>query len=245
MTSGKESYQDGPSTLPISDDGWWARERAQMINGRVAELSRPGDRLLDVGCGRGSMLADPRLADRVVVRMDSHMWDEWDGSDGFFVCASATALPFRSNAFDLVGSFDLIEHLDDDVGALREQRRVVRDSGMVVIAVPSDQRLWSALDDAVGHRRRYDRKTLIRSASAAGLQTDRTTAFFSFLWLPALAIRRSRLRSTEPGNSESIAARFLRTVISVLAAAERWAVRRFRIPMGTSMWAECRPNRRQ
>jgi SAM-dependent methyltransferase len=232
--------QDGPSTMPSNESGWWEEERARFIRERVAELA-PGHAVVaDVGCGRGRLLADPALDGRRVVNIDSHIWDEWRGRDDvLFVCASADALPFRDEAFDLVGSFDVLEHLPDDRASLIEQRRVTRSGGSIVAAVPADPRLWSGHDVAVGHFRRYDETSLADLASRSGLEVARTTYFFSYLWLPAFATRRRAARA-EPGARGGVVGAMIRRAVGLVSTAERAVLRRWRMPFGTSLWAECR-----
>ena len=67
-----------------------------------------------------------------------------------------TALPFADSAFDLVCALDIIEHVDDDDGALSEVSRVARDGAAVVISLPLHPSRWTSFDDFVGHKRRYE-----------------------------------------------------------------------------------------
>jgi SAM-dependent methyltransferase len=229
---------DGPSTMPSSESGWWEEERAKLVAERITDLVGHSAVIADVGCGRGTMLREPTFDEHVVVRVDSHLWDEWRERPGPYVCAAAHALPFRDGTFDVVGSFDVLEHLADDEAALREQRRVTRAGGHVVAAVPADRRLWSAHDEAVGHHRRYDRAGLRALADRCGLIPTRLSAFYSFLWLPAYALRNRAARTAEPGNDDTVSGRLVRHVIGALSRLERLVIRRVRLPVGTSLWAE-------
>ena len=177
---------------------------------------------------------------RTVVKVDSHDWADWSGQPGLHVCAAANALPFRQGAFDLVASFDVLEHLEDDRSGLGEQVRVTRLAGTVVFTVPADPRLWSHHDDAVGHKRRYRRAGRRNLTTVAGLDAIRVTHFFSFLWLPALLTRRSRLRTSKPGNARSPMQRSTRGAIALIAWAERTLLRRVNLPFGTSILFEGR-----
>lgn len=58
--------------------------------------------------------------------------------------------------FDLVCAFEVLEHVEDDLGALREWRRHIRDGGWLLLSMPAHQRRFSAHDRVVGHYRRYD-----------------------------------------------------------------------------------------
>ncbi len=72
-----------------------------------------------------------------------------------------SALPFADGAFDLVCALDIIEHVDDDTAALRELSRVTRRGGTLVISAPLHPSRWTAFDDFVGHKRRYEPPELI------------------------------------------------------------------------------------
>lgn len=236
--AGPERF-DGPATMPVDEAGWWVRERARWIRSRVAQASRRGERLVDVGCGHGAMFDVDALRDRMVVCVDSHRWDEWVPRTGVhYVVAAADALPFRDGAFDLVGSFDVLEHLPNDRRALREQARIVRTGGRVVTAVPADPRLWSIHDERVGHHRRYTGRTYGVLADHAGLTVGRATHFFSFLWLPALLTRRRAVRTQQPGSGDGLLSKLVERAVGVCCAAERRLLGRFDLPVGTSLWFE-------
>ena len=234
------SRQDGPSTMASQEEGWWEAERASFIRERVRGMARPGSLVADIGCGRGRLLGDADLGG-TVVNVDSHLWETWKVEPPvLFVSASATALPFRDGAFDIVGSFDVLEHVPDDRAALAEQRRILAERGHLVGAVPADRRLWSAHDEAVGHLRRYDTASIGELTSSAGLRVRRDTHFFAFLWLPAL-LTRTRPRRTEPGNGKGAVSRIMRRSVALVSAFERWVLRHRSIPIGTSVWFECDP----
>ena len=228
----------GPQTMPTDESGWWETERAAFIRSRIVDLTTSGDRIVDVGCGRGTMLDDSSLADRQCIGVDGHIWPEWRSSSRLFLCAAADALPFRDGAFDLVGSFDVLEHLDDDDAGIIEQRRILRRHGHMVTAVPADPRLWSAHDDAVGHKRRYTRASFLTLATRCGLTPQGSSYFFSFLWLPARLLRGSKLRRDEHGATTGVLGRLVRKAIGALCAAERWFIARRPLAFGSSLWIE-------
>jgi SAM-dependent methyltransferase len=98
-------------------------------------------------------------------------------------------MPFPDDSFDLAVSLDVIEHLQDDLGALRELRRTVAPGGALLIMVPAYQWLWSGHDEINHHHRRYTRRSLQRVAERAGWRQLRTTYFNSLLLPVAIALR--------------------------------------------------------
>jgi SAM-dependent methyltransferase len=74
---------------------------------------------------------------------------------------SIAALPFAGGIFDLVCAVDIVEHVDDEDGALSELSRVCKAGGALLIAVPLHPSRWTAFDDFVGHCRRYEPQRLL------------------------------------------------------------------------------------
>ena len=109
-------------------------------------------------------------------------------------------MPLADGSVDVVVSTDVVEHLDDDVSALREMRRVLKPGGHAVITVPAYQFLWSEHDEALMHKRRYTRTLLKERAKAAGLEVERITYSTSLLFPLALTrlLKRKKPASAQP-----------------------------------------------
>ncbi len=88
-----------------------------------------------------------------------------------------TALPFVNAAFDLVCAFDIVEHVEDDTAALDEISRVAKPGAAVLISVPLHPERWTAFDDFVGHRRRYEPERLGGMLERHGLRIERSAVF--------------------------------------------------------------------
>lgn len=91
--------------------------------------------------------------------------------------AMATALPFADRAFDLVCALDIVEHVEDDAAALGELARVAKPGAPVLISVPLHADRWTAFDDFVGHRRRYEPRVLASTLALHGLYIERSAVF--------------------------------------------------------------------
>src|SRR5260370_41254151 len=103
-----------------------------------------------------------------------------------FAYGTAEAIPFADATFDLVTAFDVLEHLDDDVRALREMARVARPGGLIAVTVPAYQWMWGRQDEVSHHRRRYTGRSLKQGITAAALNPRRRTAFHTVPF-PAIA----------------------------------------------------------
>jgi SAM-dependent methyltransferase len=97
------------------------------------------------------------------------------------VLAEGSAPPF-SRSFDLVGLFDVVEHVEDDAGLLDQAAKLVAPDGYILLTVPADPRLWSSLDDYAGHLRRYTRKMVFDLIARAGLVPGVVVPIFRVLW---------------------------------------------------------------
>jgi SAM-dependent methyltransferase len=181
-------------TLAAEDGHWWYRGRRAIVLDAVRRAlaegaSRP--RILDAGCGGGAVLAELALLGPAVGLEPSPASRERALARGVaeVVDGDLARLPFADREFDLVTALDVLEHLDDDRGALAELRRVVRPGGALVVTVPAHPRLWSSHDELNHHRRRYTSGTLRAVAAGGGWEVDRLTHFNSLL-LPVAAVAR-------------------------------------------------------
>jgi SAM-dependent methyltransferase len=93
------------------------------------------------------------------------------------VRAQITHLPFRNASFDLVCAFDIIEHVDDEDGAFSELSRVMRPGAALLLSIPLHPSLWTAFDDFVGHKRRYEPEHLLAKLTQHHLAIERSAAY--------------------------------------------------------------------
>ena len=93
------------------------------------------------------------------------------------VLGLVSSLPFRDGVFDLVCSLDIVEHVDDDDGALSELSRVAAPNAALLLSVPLHPAHWSAFDDFVGHRRRYQPERLLEKLAAHGFSVDQSAVY--------------------------------------------------------------------
>ena len=93
------------------------------------------------------------------------------------VLGQVTTLPFADGAFDLVCALDIIEHVDDEDGALSELARVAATGATVLISAPLHPALWTSFDDFVGHKRRYEPPHLLAKLAEHHLTVVRSAVF--------------------------------------------------------------------
>jgi SAM-dependent methyltransferase len=100
-----------------------------------------------------------------------------------------------SESIDLAYSLNVLEHIEDDAAALSGLRRVLKPGGRLVLYVPAFMVLFSAMDRAIGHVRRYRKKALARLVESAGFAIDDVRYADSLGFLAALAFKAAGPRS--------------------------------------------------
>jgi SAM-dependent methyltransferase len=229
----------------IEERHWWFRSRRAVVR---SLLTRAGvadsPRILDAGCGTGANLVEYRRlgeATGVDAFREAIEFCRERGLDDVHE-APVEELPFEPGSFDLLFATDVIEHLDDDVLALRELRRVAADGARLVLTVPAYQWLWSGHDVSVHHRRRYTAELLRERVEAAGWRPAVETYFFATA-LPAVALVRTVRRRFSNGDGKSdlsMPPAPVNRLLELPTLAEAKAIERgARLPAGVSVGMVC------
>lgn len=200
----------------------------KALGGAVA-----GARVLDVGCGTGYTLTCLPEGVRAVgldLSRASATFAKERAPSATIVRAKAGELPFADASFDAVLALDVLEHLDDDLGAAREIARVLRPGAPAVIAVPAMQFLWSDHDVALDHKRRYRLSEIVSVLERAGLRVEVST-YYNTLLFPLIALATLMGRR---GEGVQTPAAPLNSLLTSILGAERFLVPRFRLPVGVS-----------
>jgi SAM-dependent methyltransferase len=181
----------------LEDAHWWFQGRRRLLRGLMEKLDLKDAIILDAGCGTGFARSELSRGGRVI-GVDSSPEALAIASEivGTANCAAhVERLPFQGGVFDLIAALDLLEHLDDDLGALRELHRVCKPGGYLFATVPACRRIWSRHDEALGHRRRYSLRELQEKVGEAGFSIDRSFYTVSAIFPLAVAYRLARRKS--------------------------------------------------
>ena len=226
---------------------WWFVARRKLVCELIDLLAlSPRSRLLDVGCGTGANLkAFNKELERVGI-------DASDAALDFCHQRGLTALVqgniehsgLEPASFDVVTALDVLEHVDDDMQALRELLRVSKPGGFLLITVPAFGFLWSEHDEALHHRRRYTVAELESKLVAAGFQVARISYFLATLFLPILFVRviqNLTKKRIEPQATHVILPLWLNSLIVRVLDVEKRLLRwTWRMPFGVSIVAVAR-----
>jgi SAM-dependent methyltransferase len=133
--------------------------------------ARPGPEVLNGGAGQGTL--SRKLVDLgyEVTSVDVAPVSEE------VLEADLASLPFRPETFDSAVLGEVLEHIEDDRGALEEVHRVLRPKGVLALSVPANPKLHGPSDVWAGHVRRYTRPELLKTCNAAGFTVHRCLAW--------------------------------------------------------------------
>ena len=155
---------------------------------------------LEIGCGTGSVLLTMRKAFRHLNLLGSEQYPtglivarQRLGSGVTLLQMDARAIPAR-NEFDVIGAFDVLEHIREDEHVLAQICAALKPGGGTIISVPQHPWLWSPADDAACHQRRYPRGELENKVEKAGLLVLQSTSFNTLL-LPLMMVSRTIMNS--------------------------------------------------
>lgn len=228
------------------EEHWWFLGRGALVRSLVEqESARRGGRiprLVDVGPGTGRLLehfaahADEALG----VESEAQALELGRGRGLDVREGSADALPLPSASVDVLTAFDVLEHVPDDVAAVREIRRVLRPDGTALVTVPAYGWLWSDHDVWHQHCRRYTRRSLRATLEAGGLQVRRGGYLMGLLLPLAVA---QRLAGRLLGSRRSLAPppRPLNALLLRTLLLERRLVRGRGLPFGLTVFAVATP----
>jgi SAM-dependent methyltransferase len=230
----------------VEASSFWFRARNAIVLWALRRYFPGFQSLLEVGCGTGFVLqaisqefpsvrvagseiytaglviAAQRLPDVELLQMD------------------ARKLPFESE-FDILAAFDVIEHILEDELVLKNFHRAIKPGGGCLITVPQHKWLWSPVDEAACHQRRYSAKELHTKVEAAGFRIVRSTSFVTLLLPLMLASRLASHRTGEVSDSETIMLnRLLDRVLAFIMWTEHLLIRiGISLPFGGSRLLVC------
>ena len=240
--------QDYAYLYELEENFWWfvgMREITRTLLDGIVPAGGAG-RVLDAGCGTGGMMSriTRYAADNSVVGIDvseTALRFCLQGQHEVLARASVSELPFAESTFDLVTSFDVLQHVPDqkDAQALAEFYRVLRPGGIAFIRVAAYQWMRSGHDDAIAVQRRYDLDELTAHFRRAGF-IIRKASYANTLLFPVAAIKRLIFTPKGRADAESEvkpwpnSLAWMNGLLSVPLKIEALALKRVDLPFGLS-----------
>lgn len=188
----KSSYFSELASLEAKN--FWFRSRNQLIGWALRKYCKNFQSLFEVGCGTGYVLSGVSKEFPDATLLGSEIFTVGLGFAAArlpsvnFIQMDARNIPYREE-FDVIGAFDVLEHIEEDVTVLREVHSALKANGFFFLTVPQHSWLWSPVDEYACHVRRYSALELHQKLESAGFEVVRSTSFVSLL-LPAMLLSR-------------------------------------------------------
>jgi SAM-dependent methyltransferase len=233
----------------IDKDHWWFVARRKIIDRLIRDqVPLPSDaHILEMGCGTGSNLALLQQFGEV---------DAVEPDDAARALAAARSgiaikgglLPdgvqLAEGRYHMIAMLDVLEHIPDDLGALKALRSKLSETGRILVTVPAGPKLWSAHDVAHHHQRRYTDASLRQVFETAGYRVRHLTHFNTVLYPLVVAARVAGRLMKREGGDDAIPPGPINGVLESLFAAERHWVGKRSLPFGVSLAIVAEPTTR-
>jgi 2-polyprenyl-3-methyl-5-hydroxy-6-metoxy-1,4-benzoquinol methylase len=229
--------QDQYNDLLFRSEDVYAQTKYDVLLGHLA--GRRGLRILNAGCGSGELCLQLARQGHHVLGIDPvpeyiDLALQGTGPGGDPPCrfeVSSIEDYGGEGGFDCVIATDVLEHIEDDRAAFAKLARLARPGGLILITVPAGQWLFGYHDEALGHFRRYSRKSL-RALAGAFCEVE-SVRYFGFTLIPLCCLYSKVLRKQYPVGRPGGSSRF--SVLLGLARVLLQVDRRLPLPLGTSL----------
>ena len=226
----------------LDQQHWWYKARREVLAELIRrEAPTPANgRVLEIGCGTGhnlEMLGRFGAVDALELDDEARAIAEKRLGRKVMSAPLPRLAGVRNHHYDLVAALDVIEHVDDDDGAVAAIAAKLKPGGKFVMTVPAHQWMWSAHDVVNHHKRRYSKAALRQLVERSPLRLERIGYFNSLLFPLAVAERlASRVRGKDNADVKLPSAP-LNAALERVFAAERHLVGRLPLPPGLSLFA--------
>ena len=170
---------------------FWFLARREYIVEVFDKFVGKDEAIIEIGAGTGSVARGLMAAGYETAVGELHLSGlRYAKSYGIKECYQFDLYdpPFHDR-FDVVGMFDVLEHLNDSVEALTKVNSMLHDRGKLILTVPAHMWLWSREDRVAEHKLRYTKSTINDVLEAAGFHVIEIRYFFIFI-LPLLWLRK-------------------------------------------------------
>ena len=231
--------------LRHDSESWWYTARRKLLREAAMQAvhGKREARVLDLGCTAQLQFDDRALyrACNVHSSLRALAYRQIAGDENL-ICSRVEELAFASNSFDVIVAGDVLQSVADDMSALREMRRVLKEGGLLCLTVPAYSFLWGEDDEARGHQRRYTVSELRRKLNTCGFQIHRASYFVASAFLPLVVGRAAKdifRKSISSHQHYPHPSRVANAAMVALLDGERHLMHFINLPFGTRVvcWA--------
>jgi SAM-dependent methyltransferase len=189
------SYPDdgNDECFEIEENSFWFQHRNNCIIEMIKNYPPVDNRsIFDIGGGNGFVSKGLLNAGFNVVFVEpgpSGVKNAKRRGLPHVICATTHTAKFKSETIPAIGVFDVVEHIEDDIGFLNHLWDLLIPGGMLYLTVPAFQSLWSQEDAEGGHFRRYSLRNLRKKLNETGFSVKYSTYIFIFLPLCIFFLR--------------------------------------------------------
>lgn len=211
-------YPDG------SDGHYWVATRNKIINYFLHSTIKKSGRILEIGCGRGTVVKYLRSKGDDCWGCDLASVKPVDDAGDFCLYGidfSEINTEFRMS-IETVLLLDVIEHIENDTFFLKRVKGAFPNLKNLLLTVPARKELWSNYDEYNGHYRRYDMESLTNVVREGGLSVISRSYFFHSLYIPAKLLSVFKKKRSTYISSPTGLMLFLHRIISALFVLDFW-----------------------
>lgn len=235
----KEAFHD---LYQLEASSFWFRNRNRVILWSFKTFFPKAKSYLEVGCGTGFVLKAMHDEFPDLQLNGAELFEEGlEYARQRVPDANLFQLDICKNdfkgQFDVIGAFDVVEHIETDLLALSQVRPLLSKNGGLMLTVPQHKFLWSIADEYACHARRYEASELKSVVEKAGFEVVFMTSFVSLL-MPMLMLSRLSKKKAEDFDpfSEFKIPRWLDFALDKILTVERMFIRAgMRFPAGGSL----------
>ena len=237
--------QSGASRLATVEMNhfWFTARRAVVVSllKRSGVATRSATILgLDIGCGTGFTAVYLTENGFPTLGIDSYasfaeLYQQGRGA-GFIQGNIHSIDPERE--FNFVLLLDVLEHVVDDAGFLKQAIKFVKPDGVVILSLPAFRFLWSGVDEQAGHLRRYDKETMTRLVEGIGqgVRIEKQFYYYGSTIVPYWFSRLRRKGSEKIIQTERHPSKFMNSLIKGVLEVERMFIPFSGLPIGSSLF---------
>jgi 2-polyprenyl-3-methyl-5-hydroxy-6-metoxy-1,4-benzoquinol methylase len=229
----------------FENDYWWHKGKLNLIDSLLKKYlpnANKNPNILEIGCGTGQVMTVLKKYG-IVTGMDvASTALSLCKERGFVNLIQADITTVNENTiqnkFDVIVALDILEHVQDDLLALSNMQKLLTDNGLLILSVPAHKFLWSIHDEALQHKRRYQKYELIKKLEDCNFSIIKNTYFVSAVFPMILLYRLFTNifgRDAYPKTTYVLLPKVLNNLLHSFLKIESSLITKIGVPFGTSL----------
>jgi len=224
----------------FTEDFWYVIVRKDLLDKSIRKLKSKKLKLADIGCGVGRHYSTLSKYGRVFCIDNSKEAIAACKKRGIkdAILGDAINTKLDSESIDVVCALDIIEHLDDDLGFLKEVYRILKPGGKLILTFPAFNFLWCVDDEIAHHKRRYTTQSFKKLVKNTKFKFDKLSYRYFFIFLPSVFMFFFQKLKKDKVGSLSMSPKFLNKFLVKIGVFENsLTTKGVSLPFGVSIFA--------